>query len=532
MDLTTPAAPVEGTPLSLSPTPNRVALAADGTNLLVSGGASGDFGTLSAFALGSPLTPALQASARLSTPESAAPAPEASRLAGSPGPLAALAAAIVVSNRGVGLQRVDLAGLLAGTLAGPPLAFETPANLADAASDGARVASVGPGGLQLHDPATLALLGSAPVDGTAQDVDLATVRGRTLALVAAGLPGGVQVFDVTDAATPKRVAKILTGCAVQRLAADAPFERAWLACAGTRILPLDLAAVDGLDPLDRDADGSDDRLGGAISIPVPLVNFTLDAPRNVALVSGGAQGLAVVQLGGAEARISDVVRDPVDGGSADEESVRSTGRTFIGDREIRAVVDVRIPPRQAALRATLEGDASLGFAGGSRERMLVAGRNELALRPVAPIGTATARWTLRILDGDTGLAAFAASHQTVPIDSIVALDAPDLAVSSADAFPLSVAGTADDGRVYNLAPLARFEVSEPAIASVSPEGALLVAGGGTTSITYSVAGRLESLELRSSLPPAVARLELAPSELRLQAPGDPERASSCSSPRS
>jgi hypothetical protein len=524
IDATEPAAPVEGTAVSLTPTPNRVALDGTAADLLVSAGTSTDYGELVRFGLASPLAPALRGRLRVSTPAGAAAVPGAAPLPGTPASLAPFDSAVALSNRGIGLQRIELASL-DGTPppTSPPLAFPAGgATFADVASLGPLLASVGTAGLQLHDPATLTALAAAPLDGTAADVEVAQVDGRTLALVAAGLSGGIQAFEIGEGSPPTltRVAKILPGCAVQRIAADAPLQRAWLACTGTRLASLDLANLDGLERIDADQDGADDRVGSALTIPVPLVSFSLDAPRNLGLVSAGAQGLAIVQLGGAEARIAEVVRDPVAGDLADAESVLSTGRVYFGDREVQLSIDARIPPGHPGLRAVLEGSGS--FVDGSRERSLAPGRNTLAYRPPRVAAADAELFSVRIVDAQTvALASFTGSLERVREQDLLTVYSaqPSLSLGEASSGAIDLVGRTADGRFFNATPLATFEVERGVVGSVGPDGVFVASAGGTTEVRFRIGESVGSISVAAALPPALERLELEPRQLTLRTTG-------------
>jgi hypothetical protein len=320
-----PSLAVESAALGIHPTPNRVI--ASGAGLLISAGSTADYGELIRLSLADPLAPAPSGRLRLSTPAGAPSDPSAAPLPGTPAALAALDLAIAVSNRGVGLQRVELGAFdVDPPPTVPPGSFPPGgAAFADVASAGSLLASVGPAGLQLHDPIDLSVRASAAIDGAATDVDLAELAGRTLALVAAGLSGGVQVYEVAPTDPPRlsKIAKVLPGCAVQRVAADAPMRRAWFACAGTRIGSLDLERVAGLEPSDSDGDGADDRVGGLVSVPVALgLAHRRATSRSSPPARGGASSSWMPRRGWR------MVRDPVPGDLGDAESILESGRAF------------------------------------------------------------------------------------------------------------------------------------------------------------------------------------------------------------
>jgi hypothetical protein len=518
VELADPASPAEGTRRALRPAANALALAAPGGTpvLLVAAGTLADYGELQRLSLASPLAPVLAGARELSTPAGAPTRPGVSAAPGVPAALAVLDDVATIASRGIGLQRVPLAEL--GVAPSEPPHELSGEAFADVAAGEDRLVSIAAGELVVHDPASLAALARAPVDGTPLDVELTRSGGRVLALVAAGLAGGVQVYEIGDDGVPARIAKVTPGCLVTRVAADGVLGRAWLACTGARLAGLDLAFVEGLEPIDEDGDGSDDRLAGRVELPGPLADLDLDRGRALALVSQHGAGLAAVVLGPAEARIEDVQRDVLPGDHGDVFSIASSGRAFAGDQAVLVEVEARIPPGHPGLRAAITGDAPLAFEDGGREIALAAGRQTLRLVPETTSGAASTRFELRLLDANETLASFAGAFDPVPLDRIVSIDADDVAAGAA-AVALVVEGRDDDDVLYHLTPLARFETTDPVVGSVGVDGRFTPTAGGETEILYTVEGRSQSLRAVATLPPAVAYAELAPAELQLR-PGE------------
>jgi len=533
LDLSDPEDVTEGTPVGLDPIPNRLLATDPGTPaaaLLVAAGALGDYGTLARFGLPSPLAPARELRRRLSTPSGAPPVAGAAARPGDPIRIALLAEGAVgdatpepaayVSTRGIGLQRLALSALGdTGTLPAVHPDDDAGASFTDVAAGGGRVVSIGSDGLQVHDATTLAPLGAAAVDGTPVDVAVAEVEGRLLALVAAGLPGGVQVYAIDPEGVPERVARVLTGCGTARVAVDAALARGWLACTGARVGAIDLADVDGLDREDADADGRDDRLAGLVELPGALSELDLDRPRALALLSQGPSGLSILQTGPAEAVIQDVRRDVLPGGLDQEISILRDGRAFFGDQALAVDLEVRIPPGHPGLRAVLEGDAPLAFAGGGTEQALSAGAQRLLLLPQQDSGDEEAPFTLRIVEEAPAggrLAAFAGSLAPIPLDALVSVTAEDVVIDSAEPRPVALYGTGEDDNLYHVTPLAQLAVTEPAVGTVDADGRFTPRAGGEAEVVYTVAGRRASFLVESSLPPGVALLRLSPRDLPLR----------------
>ncbi|MCC6640621.1 MAG: Ig-like domain-containing protein, partial [Deltaproteobacteria bacterium] len=499
LDLTNPSAPIEGVRLELGAATSRLLrhVAQDAPLLLAAGGGGAEYGAVQRIGITDPLRPVLAAARRLSTPEGASTLGGVDPRPGIPSALAAAQDAAVVATQGIGLQRLSLAGGL-----GPPPPEPAPsyppggATYAAVAGDEGLVASVSGAELAIHDPASLAPLATAAVTGSARDVVLARVADRELALVGAGLPGGVQAFAIAGGvggaggvgppspAQITKVAQVLPGCAVTRLAVDAPLQRAWFACTNGKVGAIDLAGADGLDPIDRDRDGLDDRIAGLVDLslaPSSPLALDLDEGRALGLVSAGTAGLVVAQLGPAEALIRDVRRDVLPEDRDDESSIFATGRAFHGDQALVAHVEARIPPGHPGLRAVLAGSASLVFEGGAREIPITAGTQHLRLVPVSGAAIA-APFSIAIVEGTEPLAAFAGTVSPVPVDALVSVDGDDIVADGPGPHPVVISGVGADDVLYNLTPLARFELAGPEIGTIGADGALTATAGGESEI--------------------------------------------------
>ncbi len=532
LDLTSPSAPVEGARLELGAATSRLLrhAAQDSPLLLAAGGGGAEYGAVQRIGVADPLRPVLAAARRLSTPEGQPAVEGVDPRPGIPSALAPATDAVVVATQGIGLQRLSLAGGLGPVPPEEPLSYPpNGASYAAVAGDEGLVASVTGAVLTLHDPASLSPLATAAITGTARDIVLSRVSGRRLALVAAGLPGGVQTFAIEGGeevaggvgpASPAQVAKVgqvLPGCAVSRLAVDSPLQRAWFACTNGKVGVIDLAGGDGLDPIDRNGDGLDDRIAGLVDLslaPSSPLALDLDEGRALGLVSAGTAGLVLAQLGPAEAVVTDVRRDVLPGDRDDESSIFATGRAFHGDQALLINVEARIPPGHPGLRAVLGGDAPLAFEGGAREVSVAAGTQHLRLVPV-PGAAAAASFSIAIVEGAEPLAAFAGTFSPVPVDALVSVDGDDIVADGPGPHPIVISGVSADDVLYHLTPLATVELSDSAIGSIGTDGAFTAAAGGESEIVYEVAGRRQSLLATATLPPAIGGLAVDPQELRL-----------------
>lgn len=529
LDLTEPGLPLERPTQTLRPTPSGMDLdpAGPATGLWFVGGTTAEYGTLERRTINLSGNPDLTGSRKLTTPTGAPALPGIPTQPGEPNALALLGDSVVVASRGVGLQRVPITDL---TVPSPDLPVVLPEGnngLVDIASLGKTLVSISAAGLQVHDPLTLLPLAVAPIDGTPFDVEMASIGGRTLVLVVAGLSGGAQVFalDSSDAgSTVTRVAKIQPGCQVTRVEIDAPMQRAWLACPGLRLIGLDLSDVDGLLPIDANNDGSDDRIAGVLVQNLPLADLDLDRPRSLALISAHGDGLAIAQLGPVEARLIDVIRDPITGTYEDERSILDTGRSYFGDDEIRLIVETRIPPGQtgtSGVKAILDGDAPVLFGNGGLEVSLSAGTNVLRLVPTVRTGNAPTRFHVRVADGTTLMAGFSGTVEPLPpLQDLVSVDASDLTIRDGNPVPVAILGTSADGTIYNLSPMTNFDVLDPALGDIGPDGRFTPSGGGTTTVNLQIAGHDLTFTVSSTLPPVVTDLELTPVEHRFRSLGE------------
>jgi hypothetical protein len=520
VDVSDPARPVEGAAVDPGPSASRLALSPLG--LLATSGNANEYGALGLFDVSAPLAPEALASAGLSTPSGAPARAGVPDTPGAPGPLADVDDAIVVATRERGLQRVPLPALSPVGPTPPLVELLGDAGGAVAlASAAGRLLRAGPDGLFAHDAATLAPLARADLAAAPLDLAAGTVGGRALAVVAEGLTGGIEVFEWTPAGAFARVARILPGCAVTRVALDAPLGRAWLACSGTTLASVDLMRADGAVPVDLDADGQDDRVGGRIPLPLALRGLSLDATRSLALVSAGAQGLALVQLGPAEVAFVSARRDPLRAASGDDESILSTGRAFYGDDALDVAIEARIPPGHPGLRARLDGAASLAFAGGAREVALAPGRNDLSVSGIAASGAATADFAVRVIEAPAGaeVAALAGRIDPVSLDSLVSVRSPSERLATATDAQLSLIGRDASGRSYDVTALASFAIDDPGLGSVAPGGAFTAAGGGSAVVRWSVGTRRGAIEISVQRPPALARIEVEPAGVVLRASG-------------
>jgi hypothetical protein len=527
IDILDPAQPSEGTTAILNPVPNRItSFVSDTTTaLIVSAGSVSDYGKLTLFDLENPMAPSNSGSLLVSTPAASSTITGVPEQTAIPGSIATLDTQVILSNKGIGLQGLALDTISgASGNSGPGDAMlqyplEENISFTDIASFAPWLASIGPAGLQIHDAVTLAPIATAEVNGTPLDVEVVQVDGRVLAIVAAGLSGGVQVFEISSEGQLNPVAQVLPGCSVTRIAADGPMNRAWLWCGNQRLMSLDLSHVEGMQEIDANGDDADDRLGGSIPLPITLKEITLDRPRALALISAGLEGLHVVQLGPAEAAITDVRRDPVPGDFDDEESIFSTGMVYSGDHQLFVTLETRIPPGHSGLRAVVESDAGnvpVHFSGGGTEQSLQAGTNELILEPNIIEGNDSTAFTIKVVDTENiSLSSYACAVHPVPIDNIIWTSpiAETYTINTAAPMEIAIYGQSKEGRFFNISPLVEYSIENPAIGSMSSSGIFQGQGGGETEIIYQFNDQRGVMQIVSDLPPVIAGLNIEPQQV-------------------
>ena len=526
-DILDPQQVTEGEPVSPRTVPNRLVVfpskAAGPSQLLLTTGSYNDFGSLMRYRLDDPLrlvehgTPV-----QLSRPSSSS---DASGDSGQPAEIAVLDDAFVVSTLGIGLQRIPTAAL-EGAPGSSVLQYpEGGATFADVITVAGFLASIGIDGLQTHDVDTLQPIARAALTGTPLDLAGAELSVRTLVLVAAGLSGGVQGFEIDEVGGLHKVAQVLPGCAVKRIAVDGPLQRAWFICSNGQLWNLDLARIDGLDPIDNDGNGIDDRLGGFVSLSVIPLALALDAPRSLALVAAGDKGLQIVRLGPDEAVITDVIRDPVAGNHNDEESILDTGQAYYGDFQLRFILDSRIPPGSLVHTASIiSSDPNVRFVDGGTDHPLPPGQNALALAGFPTQGTDTVHVRLKLLSGNgRQLNAYVFSVLPVPVNQLSAVSPASVTIGVNADQPNAVAsliGTTADGTAYNVTPLAEFSTSDGAIIEINDQGEMQGAAGGQAQVQYSLGAETGTIAVHANLPPQLIGFDLIPHRIELRSIGE------------
>jgi hypothetical protein len=335
---------------------------------------------------------------------------------GTPSDLAVVGHALAaVAIRDVGVESQNLAGLLSdepsfeNDAVGPrhPVEALSEATGVDSNLPG-RIAVSGEAGLTLLDDRYFEFLGSIDTGYTAQavatlpafEVDL-DADGRLdparevfdLAVVAGGEDGTVQLFNLTDATNPDRVAIVRLGCSTEAVSLSREEQMIYASCGASGLVMVDLRGPWSVQPLDYDLDGEDDRILGRFLTEASAGTVALDLSQGVGFVADASAGLSVVQLLPARGHITSVMRDPDLEQPGDEVALQRGGAVSTDDAALHLGVESVLPPHAtlfAVIDEALEpgGSPLLSFADGGTTQMLEQGASDHVIA-IAEIGANT-----------------------------------------------------------------------------------------------------------------------------------------------
>jgi len=507
-----------------SPSPSPTALVAAGD------GATG--ASLRVIDLATPGAPAVVASAALR--------------AGTPSGVAGLGGGrAVVSIRGAGAEIVDLTTTMSGPRY-PATGAET-VNGAAALTDRVLLLA-GAAGLTTVDATDLATIGVASTQGEARavaalaafpidlDGDGAIDALREifdLAVIANGADGTLQLYDLRDPAAPRRIAVVRLRGEARAVALDRDLALAYVAGGAAGVSIVDLRGPQGIQPIDVDRDGADDRILATVATRGAASRIALDLGRGVGHVADGSRGLAVLALLPPSARFADLRRDPIAAAVGDEESILETGEALDTDQAIRVVVDATIPPA-ATLSLALDevpgtdGSRLFSLPGGATAAPLAPGRNELTIGILAVAPRREARAAFVVRDGD-GRRLAGIEVRLAPSDpGGAALEAlflaPDPAVLADPGLEIRLAagGVFSDGRVRNLTDAAAgttYFIPDTEIATVAENGLVTGRAGGLATVFARNAGRDARGTVEVGGAPALRAIRVSPGIVTLRGVG-------------
>ena len=384
--------------------PGRVVVAATGDGITA--------GALRSYSISDPASPALLGSTQLTTASGQAPP------AGVPGPGTPVGVAIgeggraFVATRNVGVQSVDVGQAIpldAGTLTrglGPRHPSPGLQDLVHVASFGDRIVTGGATGLTVLDPPALTAVGEAPgvpvsaldaiagsitrnVPGFGMDVDgdgRIDPGAEVFDLAVAGTGDGViQFLRSTDGGAPTLFSVVRLAGAVTGVDLDRDGDLAFVSLGPRGVAIVDLAGPASIQPIDLDRDGTDDRLLGLVDTPGTARGAAVAAARGLAVVADGSPGVAVLQVGPGRTAFTGLERDPVAALPGDERSILETREAFATDDAVRVTVEAVSPEGSPVTVSLVARDASgttsglVTFADGSTAVTVPQGSSVLAI---------------------------------------------------------------------------------------------------------------------------------------------------------
>ncbi len=534
VDVSSPATPAvratlpvaggaRGVALRESPLVDRLGATRSGPLAVVAAGNASGTGRAEVVSLENVTAPSLVGQAQLTTAPGAAAPANVPAAAGTPASVALTAdGRALVAVEGVGVSSLALSAAVPADSANPggALGPRYPATGAEsfvqAVSLGERIAAVGPAGLVVLDAATLTRTGGAAIqnapagvsgaagflfdrngDGTFDESDR-----FDLAVVAGGIDGTVQFFRVPAFGDPQLISVVrVDGAVTTGVTVDADERLAYVGLGQGGLALVDLEGGASVQPIDLDRDGVDDRLLGRVDTPGTASRVA--RTRAVALVADGPQGLAVVQVQPARTRFLTLRRDPLASRPGDEVDVPEGGFAVNSDDAVLVSLDASVPP-QGSLRLVVEerpdqagAPLRVGFADGTTVATLTAGTNQLTL-PLAQVETGGASLVvLRVVD-ESGRAvasrSFRLADAVADAPGVTALQVVPFRIELNDARvaqAVSVGALLADGRSVNVTEPwtgTTYQIGDPRIAGVTPDGQVYRLAGGTTTLSITHRG--------------------------------------------
>ena len=549
LDLTRPEAPAPtaslllaggagGVAISTAPLVDRNGLAIPAPVAIVAAGDASSVGVVHTYGLATPASPTLLGSTQVTTPLGQTPPANVANVPGVPSAIVLNdAGRAFVATRSVGVTSIALGNAVPNNPADPggAIAARFPATGTDSASHaallGSNVLVAGAAGLTILDR-SLQRLGSASTTGEARGVaalpaaqmDLngdGTIRVETeqfdVAIVANGADGTVQIFRVTNPAAPELVSVVRVPGAVEGVAVNAGDRLAYVGVGARGVALIDLSGAQGIQPIDFDRDGLDDRVLGFVDTPGSAGRLTLNLARGLGYVADGSN-LSVVQLLPARTRFETLMRDVVGGVTGDEESILASREAFTSDAAILVTIHAAIPPRTdlfLRLDELTEGAALTSFPDGSASVRLVDGVNTLTI-PIAGNASSTGgQVRLLVTTGATDIASLVIRLTPPPVAGSAIqsmfitpqrLDLNDAARSG----QLGVGGVLNNGRIVNLTSSSTgttYRSADDRIASVDAGGLVTAVAGGRVDIVVTNGEQTALAAVRVDAPGAVAALE-------------------------
>ena len=140
-----------------------------------------------------------------------------------------------------------------------------------------------------------------------------------VAVVANGVDGTVQFYNIADPAAPKLVNLVRLGHEAKSIAINLKDKLAYVGMGNAGVAFVDLGGVAHVQPLDLDRNSVDDRILAIVPTGADSQRVAYDAGQGLVYVAAGSGGLVSVEATPPSAEIVDLIRDPLELLTGDEE---------------------------------------------------------------------------------------------------------------------------------------------------------------------------------------------------------------------
>lgn len=521
---------------------------------LVAAGSTTTAGSLQVVDLTAPAAPVAIGSTRLTTPTGSPAVAGVPNLPGTPAAVAVTAdQRAVVAVRGIGVESVGIGNSIPADPANPGRALGPlyPATGTDSASQTALLGSnmlvAGVSGLTILDATTLAkkaniattgeASGVAAVSGFRMDmngdgiIDAAT-EVFDLALVANGLDGTLQFYNLADPANPTLVSAVHLPKPAAAVTIDSERNLAYVGCGSYGVAAVDLSGPASIQPMDDNHDGIDDRILAQIKTAGSAGRMALNPGAGLVHVADGDAGITTLQLMPASVAISDVLRDPVTAASGEEQSIVASRTAYTTDDAIQVKLNSLIPPRTKLYLTIQElpnaaGPQLLAFADGSTTALLTSGSTTQTLLINKSVPSTGSSVQVRVQDSAGRVVTSFDATILVPNTLGTTVEQLSVIPESMTLSPgtsggkVTVRGKLSDGRWMNLTSSASgtvYQVDNSAVASIDIEGAVSALAGGTAQISATNSQKTAYGTVKVQLPPVLVGIAVSQQYMTLIEP--------------
>ena len=162
-----------------------------------------------------------------------------------------------------------------------------------------------------------------------------------VAVVANGVDGTLQFYNIADPAAPKLVNLVRLGHEATSIAINLIDRLAYVGAGSAGVAFVDLGGVAHVQPLDLDRDSLDDRILAIVPAGAEAQRVAYDAGQGLVYLATGSGGLVSVEATPPTVEIVDVIRDPLSVVTGDEESIASTRVAYTTDDALKVMLRAR-----------------------------------------------------------------------------------------------------------------------------------------------------------------------------------------------